>query len=274
MSRDRRFGVSDAVVILSLILASLIFIEPAAAASMTLVPAEGLGAPLGATHAKGAIVWSHGRSVDAEDSLTPTPAFIRDMHAAGWDILRFNRLRVGDTLPASSAVLAGIANELRTAGYRRVVLAGHSFGGFLSLIASTHTDAVDAVIAMAPAAWGNAIDNPDTYRLNATRLFDLLGRVRHARVALAFFNGDIFDPGGRGEVSTHLLAARGLPYLVIDRPDGLVSHWATNAPAFEQRFGSCLEAFAEDDAARGALDCRALTATPPAMVHTEMGAAG
>jgi pimeloyl-ACP methyl ester carboxylesterase len=279
MPRERCFGVSDAVVALSLTIVSLILVlpfitHPAAAASMALVPAEGPGAPLGAARAKGVIVWSHGRSINAEDALTPTPSFVRDMREDGWDILRFNRLREDDTLPASSAVLAQAANELKASGYRRVVLGGHSFGAFLSLIAATRSDAIDAVIATAPAAWGNAVDNPDTYRLNASRLFDLLGRVRHARVALAFFDGDIFDPGGRGEISTHLLAGRGLPYLVIDRPAGLVSHWAVDAPAFEQRFGSCLEAFAADDSASGALDCRALAAPPPAMVHVEMGAAG
>jgi pimeloyl-ACP methyl ester carboxylesterase len=269
MSRARRFGIADAVAALALLVAPLLCAAPAAA---KFIPAEGT-IVLGPAHAKGAIVWSHGRSIDAEDSLTPTPSFVLMMQEAGWDVLRFNRLRVDDTLPASSAVLARAANELKAAGYRRVVLAGHSFGAFLSLIAATRSDAIDAVIATAPAAWGNAIDNPDTYQLNATRLFDLLGRVRHARVALAFFQGDIFDPGGRAGISARLLSNRGLPYLVIDRPAGLVSHWAVDQPGFGQRFAPCLEAFAEDDAARGALDCRSLTPAPD-LVHVETGATG
>jgi hypothetical protein len=269
MSRARRLGVADAVAALVLLVLPVLCATPVAA---KFVPAEGT-IVIGPAHAKGAIVWSHGRSVDAEDSLTPTPSFIRVMQEAGWDVLRFDRLRVDDTLPASSAVLARAAGDLKVAGYRRVVLAGHSFGAFLSLIAATRSDAIDAVIATAPAAWGNAIDNPDTYGLNATRLFDLLGRVRHARVALAFFAGDIFDPGGRAEIATRLLADRGLPYLVIDRPAGLVSHWAVSQPAFAKRFAGCLEAFAEDDAARGALDCRSLEPAPD-LVHAEMGAAG
>jgi pimeloyl-ACP methyl ester carboxylesterase len=270
MSRARRLGIADAVAALVLLALPLLCAAPAAAAKF--VPAEGT-IVFGPAHAKGAIVWSHGRSVDSEDSLTPTPSFVRVMQEAGWDVLRFDRLRAEDTLPASSAVLARAANDLKAAGYARVVLAGHSFGGFLSLIAATRSDAIDAVIATAPAAWGNAIDNPDTYQLNATRLFDLLGRIRHARVALAFFQGDIFDPGGRADVATRLLAGRGLPYLMIDRPAGLVSHWAVNQPGFGQRFSACLEAFAEDDAARGALDCRSL-APAPDLVHAETGATG
>jgi pimeloyl-ACP methyl ester carboxylesterase len=274
MSRTRRFGADGAVVALALLFVLLASALPAAAAtSMQIVPAEGTTI-LGADRAKGAIVWSHGRSIDAEDSLTPTPGFLRAMQEAGWDVLRFNRLRDGDTLPASSAVLARAAGELKAAGYARVVLAGHSFGGFLSLIAATRNDAVDAVIATAPAAWGNEIENPDTYRLNASRLYDLLGRIRHARVALAFFTGDIFDPGGRAGISADLLSGRGLPYLVIDRPPGLVSHWAINQPAFGERFAACLEAFAEDDGARGALDCRTLAPAPTLVHDAGMDAAG
>ena len=229
---------------------------PAATAQtlLTLVPAQEQ-APRGPTRAEGAVIWSHGRSIDVEDSLAPTPEYIAEMRKAGWDTFRLNRLRAGDTLAASGAALASYAEQLKAKGYHRVVLAGQSFGAFISLIAADRSSAVDAVIGTAPAAYGNFEDNYDTFRLNATKLYELLDNVRHARVALAFFHGDEFDPGGRGERALEILARRDLPSLIIDQPARLVSHWAASTHAFTIRFGDCLASFAAMDDAHGALSC-------------------
>src|SRR5690349_5439663 len=54
--------------------------------------------PLGPGAAKGAVIWSHGRSVNSEDSLSPTPYYMHVLQDGGWDAYRFNRLREGDTL--------------------------------------------------------------------------------------------------------------------------------------------------------------------------------
>jgi pimeloyl-ACP methyl ester carboxylesterase len=226
-----------------------------AQALITLVPAQEQAALRGPTRAEGVVIWSHGRSIDVEDSLAPTPEYITEMRKAGWDTFRLNRLRAGDTLPASGAALASYAEQFKASGYHRVVLAGQSFGAFISLIAAGRSSAVDAVIGTAPAAYGNFADNYDTFRLNATKLYELLENVRHARVALAFFHGDEFDPGGRGERSLEILGQRDLPSLVIDQPARLVSHWAASTHAFTTRFGDCLASFAAMDEAHGALSC-------------------
>jgi pimeloyl-ACP methyl ester carboxylesterase len=240
-----------------------IALVPAAAAQelMTLVPAQEQATLRGPTRAEGVVIWSHGRSVEVEDSLAPTPEYIAEMRKAGWDTFRLNRLRAGDTLPASGAALGYYAERFKASGYRRVVLAGQSFGAFISLIAADRSDAVDAVIGTAPAAYGNFEDSYETFRLNATRLYELLGGVRHARVALVFFHGDEFDPGGRGERAVEILAQRGLPYLVIDQPAQLVSHWAASSHAFTTRFADCLTSFAALDAAHGMLACDNLLST-------------
>ena len=232
----------------------------AAAAQDQLVPARDEASLLGGERAQGAVIWSHGRSLQTECSLVPTPDYISAFRAAGWDTFRLNRPSSIDTLPDSAAALASEAEGLKRRGYRRVVLAGQSFGAFISLIAADHSDAVDAVIATAPAAYGSAQSNPFGYGLNATRLYDLLGAVRHARVALFFFDGDIFDPGGRAPIADEILRARGLAHLVVDRPAGLPTHWASISPAFATQFGSCLVAFAAGGAGSGALNCRDLEA--------------
>ncbi len=239
-------------------------IMPAARAAqsvITLVPAQEQSTLRGPARAEGAVIWSHGRSIEAEDSLAPTPEYIAEMRKAGWDTFRLNRLRDGDTLPASGTALARSAEEFKAAGYRRVVLAGQSFGAFISLIAADRSDAVDAVIGTAPAAYGNFEDSYGTFRLNATKLYDLLEQVRRARVALVFFHGDEFDPGGRGEHAVEILARRDLPYLVIDQPARLVSHWAASSHAFTTRYADCLTSFAAQDTARGMLDCDGVLGT-------------
>lgn len=231
-----------------------------AAAQAQLVPAQDAASLLGVERAQGAVIWSHGRSLQKECSMVPTPDYIGAFRAAGWDTFRLNRPSASDTLAESANALAGEAETLKRRGYRRVVLAGQSFGGFIALIAAGRSDAVDAVIATAPAAYGSARSNPIGYGLNATQLYDVLGAVRRARVALFFFEGDIFDPGGRAPMADQILGTRRLAHLIVDRPAGLSTHWASIGTAFAAQFAPCLVAFADDDGATGTLDCRSLAA--------------
>src|SRR6266481_1032680 len=198
---------------------------------------------VGPAQAKGAIVWSHGRSINAEDSESPTPAYLAALREDGWDVMRFDRMSHGDTLTDSTKRLVDYTASLKKNGYKQVVLAGQSFGAFLALMAADSSADVDAVIATAPAAYGSFDDFYDSWRLNATRLYPLLERVKRARVMVFYFHGDDFDPGGRGERSRDILAARKLPYVVVDQPPHLTSHWAAATPQFAHLFGSCVLGF-------------------------------
>ena len=200
-------------------------------------------ANLGPTDAAGAVIWSHGISRDSEDSEAPTPPFMARLRGAGWDIFRLNRWRANDTFAASAQALIQAVQRLKQKGYRRVTLAGQSFGGFLSLKVANVSDDVDAVIATAPAAYGTYADQYETWRANATELYPLLARVRRARVMLFFFHGDEFDPGGRGERSRDILTEHRLDYVVIDQPRQLTTHWAAATPLFARLYGGCILAF-------------------------------
>lgn len=216
-----------------------------ASAQILLKPAYGEAAMLGAAKARGAVVWSHGRSVEVEDSESPTPLYLKALRDAGWDVYRLDRMRVSDTLSNSSRALAGYADSLKAGGYRRVALAGQSFGAFISLMAAGQTDRVDSVIGTAPAAFGNFSEAYDSFRENATQLWPILRNVRQSRVMLFFFHGDDFDPGGRGEPARAALAQRGLDHLVIDQPALLTGHGAANTGLFVRRFAGCIVRFAE-----------------------------
>src|SRR6266853_715569 len=218
------------VLFMAVFVAAAVRLLDTAAAQTALVPTQDAASLLGGERAQGAVIWSHGRSLETECSLAPTPEYIGAFRAAGWDTFRLNRPRAGDTQPVSGAALAEAADALKHRGYRRVVLAGQSFGAFAQ---------------------------------NATGLYDLLGAVRRARVALFFFEGDVFDPGGRGPVVDQILAAHGLTHVVVDRPAGLPTHWAAAGTAFATEYASCLVAFAAGDLGASTLDCR----TQVAAVH-------
>ena len=103
------------------------------------------------SQAKGVVVWSHGRSINTEDSESPTPAYLTALREDGWDVMRFDRLSHGDTLSDSTKRLVDYTAQLKHDGYKQVILAGQSFGAFLSLMAADSSHEVDVVIATAPA---------------------------------------------------------------------------------------------------------------------------
>src|SRR5438552_4522753 len=242
----------------------------------------------GPDRAIGAVVWNHGRSINTEDSDSPTPPYLRVLRDAGWDVLRFNLPRDGDTLTASTRRLVELAGQLKRKGYRPLVLAGQAFGAFLHLMAADASEEVDAVVATAPAAFGNFDEFYDSWRLNATRLYPLLGRVKRARVMLFYFHGDDFGPGGRGEHSRAILSGRQVGFSVVDQPAFLAGHWASSTGLFLRRFGSCIRDFIDAEKIEGERVCDPAGGEAPspemrlpdelvhprAALHTAAGAAG
>ena len=217
----------------------------------------------GPAKAKGVVIWSHGRSINAEDSQSPSPAYLNVLREDGWDVMRFDRLSPGDTLTDSTKKLVQYSAQLKHSGYKQVVLAGQSFGAFLSLMAADATSDVDAVVATAPAAYGSFDDFYDSWRLNATKLYPLLEGVKHARVMVFYFHGDDFDPGGRGERSRAILSSRGVGYSVVDQPAFLTGHWASSSGLFLRRYGSCIRDFADNPKLSGELTCSPRWGTTP-----------
>lgn len=209
----------------------------------------------GPEHAVGVVIWNHGRSINVEDSESPPPPYLRILRDAGWDVLRFNRARDGDTLTASTHRLVELVGKSKHKGYRRIVLAGQSFGAFLALMAADASDEVDAVVATSPAAFGNFDEFYDSWRLNATRLYPLLEKIKRARVMLFYFHGDDFDPGGRGDRSRAILSARHAAFSVVDQPAFLVGHWASSTGLFLRRFGGCIRDFVDADKLEGERVC-------------------
>lgn len=214
----------------------------------------------GPSEAAGIIIYLPGAGPDdeaADRSDPAVPPFIRDLNARGWDIQRGNiaaSLRL-NYAPARALINAALGDHLRAQrqrGYRKVVFAGQSAGGFDVLHLAGQADRPDAVIAAAPACcgprvWEDGKANEWFFR-NGTDYYDLLDNLRPTPVALIFFDDDEFETADRGPASTDLLARRSIPHLIINHPDGLNGHGASWNSAFAAQYAGCLHGFLQASA--------------------------
>ncbi len=175
--------------------------------------------------ARGALVWGHGYGgPDRDNRAAPTPGFVSVLNDAGWDILRFDRHPGDDSLFTSQPRLTAGLPVLRAAGYRRIILGGQSRGGWQAIMAAAERpELVEAVIATAPAAHGEA----ETANNLGAALDDFRRVVaglpgQRPRLLVALFEGDDFDPDPeqRALWLESLARDREAPLLVLWPPGG------------------------------------------------------
>jgi pimeloyl-ACP methyl ester carboxylesterase len=210
---------------------------------------------LGPQNAQGAVIWNHGTSTyyaALDSSKSEMPSFVTLLRDDRWDVFRLDRPPAGESPISSTEALLAAVRQLKTQGYRRIVLMGQSAGAWIALIAAGKSADIYAVIATAPAYYG--VDRP-RFTMNASALYDYLDDIKSARIMITFFAEDPFDPGGRGAKADQILTRHGVPHLIVDRPDGLIGHGASSSALFYHRFGSCLRAMVGDGAVPERRDC-------------------
>jgi len=199
----------------------------------------------GPEHAQGIIIWNHGINATTEQWRAPTPPAFRLLQARGWDVLILKRNHLGDANVdvALSRTVERTLEEARIQherGYRRVVLAGQSFGGYVTLEAASRSGDIFAAIAMAPGVrpiGANA-------RLDTSVTERSLRRIKTERVAVVFPKDDaLFGNVIRGESANNILAARRLAYLLLDETSGLTGHAGGIGGRFALMYGLCLSEF-------------------------------
>ena len=205
----------------------------------------------GPGRARGAYVWAHGRAAGGQDSRGSQPQpHVRVFNNAGYDVLRFDRDPAVDDTEAAARWLHGALRRLRAQGYRRIIVGGQSRGAWNALQTLDEPGLVDGVVAVAPAAHGPT--GSAAWPAAVEDLRHVLARARApaARVAIATFAGDEFDP----DPEARALLFRGLAapqvgrLLFLDRPSGIPGHGGGALPAFTSRYGECLLGFIERDA--------------------------
>jgi hypothetical protein len=203
----------------------------------------------GPERARGVLLWAHGRSSDGVDSRGNQPQiWVRQFNNAGWDVWRFDRDPATDfTRPAAAWLREDLA-ALRRRGYRHVVMAGQSRGGWNTLMVLDTPGLADVHIAIAPAAHGDRSSGNRGRQIDElTALVAAAAGAARARVAVANFRDDDFDanPDRRGTLFRELGAKSGA-FLFIDRPERPTGHGGGGTAAFNDRFGGCLFRFATE----------------------------
>ncbi len=200
----------------------------------------------GPAAAKGVVVWSHGSGAWDQDSRgQQPPAFLRVFNNAGYDVIRFDRAPAVDTLIRAGGWLHDELPVLRRSGYRQIVAAGQSHGGWTSLQLLDVAGLADVVIAVAPAAHGSGASPNLAAQEDDLRAVVAGAAASRTRVAFIQFLADPFaaDPDGRIALMERLRPKTG-GMLLIDRPPGLKGHFASITDSFRRRFSGCLLAFA------------------------------
>lgn len=216
--------------------------------------------PYGPEKARGLVIWNHGISGTAEQYKAPPALALRLLHARGWDVIKLNRNNLGETSRDLSLARAVERNEAEiraqlARGYRKVVVAGQSFGGYISLETAAGSSNVFGVVAMSPGVTSRfGVD-----RLDTSITERLIADIKARRLALVFPQGDaLFDNRVRGPGALRVLASRPAPYLLIDETALAISgHGGGTGGRFALRYGPCLTDFldAADSPPPGRIVC-------------------
>jgi dienelactone hydrolase len=209
----------------------------------------------GPAQAKGLVLWSHGVSGDKEQFASPPPPVVRRLATAGWDVIRINRNNLYEKGWATSGPRHrdDAIERSRTAkaqGYKRVMLAGQSYGAVISLEANAKSTEIDGVLALSPGHGSDAgqASGSDRYRNLNRYLLDAVAAQKGGRVIVLTADGDLLHPdrgagSGFGAQLRAALAATGRPYVVFDETGPIHGHGAGTTNQFSIWFGSCVVRF-------------------------------
>jgi hypothetical protein len=218
-----------------------------AGAGWSLVP-DGRFLWQGPKAARGAYVWAHGRAAGGQDSRGSQPQpHVRVFNNAGYDVLRFDRDPATDETDLAAAWLRGALQAVRAQGYARVIVGGQSRGAWNALQALDTPGLVDAVVAVAPAAHGATGSPAWAWALDDLQQVVRAARSPLARVVVANFARDEFDPDPdrRATLFRSLGAPRIAALLFLDRPQEVSGHGGGADARFTLRYGTCLLEFIE-----------------------------
>lgn len=210
----------------------------------------------GPQRAKGVVVFGHGYTFGSDSSNFPAQGWLSAFNDAGWDILRYDRKPDDDELDRSLARLVAGVPALRAAGYRQVILAGQSRGGWQALMAAAQVP-VEGVIAIAPARHGQWRDAGNHLGAALDDWRSLLRSLpdQGPRVAVVLFDDDDYDPGP--DRRTAMVAARAekraAPLVAFHPEAPFKGHGGANDWRFTRDWSPCLvTAFDGDEGWRGA----------------------
>jgi len=195
----------------------------------------------GPDKALGLVIWNHGVDGQLPQYKGPPIPAIEGLAARGWDVIKLNRNPVWENSWANAGQrhVARVAEEVAAArkeGYRRIVVAGQSYGGAIALAAAGAIDGLWAVIATAPGTGqemrGDHTAGDKWTQAIAQQTYEQLHGARSTRLVVVFPDADEFIGIKRGAKARAILAEKHLPFVVIDETAPLKGHHAAYSDAF------------------------------------------
>ncbi|MCZ8310397.1 MAG: alpha/beta hydrolase [Magnetospirillum sp.] len=238
--------------------------------------------PKGPGTARGIVIWNHGLSGNNDQSRAPPPAYVRVLHAAGWDVVRIKRDGLSEGGGWTTGGLRHVARTVeevqraKVQGYARVILAGQSYGGAIALEAARRVE----VYAIVPSSPGTGVSSTLVGTVAAEtagtdHLYASLadGKFERAAAILPFSDEFALASPERGRRAREILAKRNVPFLPLDDASTiLVGHGGSSSSAMTQIYAVCLAAFLDPlrTRAAGAAACGqgGLAAAPDLMAET------
>ncbi len=231
--------------------------------------------PKGPGTALGIVIWNHGLHGAADVGRLPPPTYVRSLHAAGWDVIRIKRDGLSEQGGWANSGLRHVARTVeevenaKKQGYARVVLAGQSYGGAITLEAARRT----AVYAIVPSAPGTGIRLTDIGSKTAStagtaQLYEALAEGKFERAVTILPVDDEYALANpeRGQRSREILAKRNIPFLPLDdRSTILVGHSASGTPAMAALYAKCLVAFLDPAASPAGMARCGAAGLPPSV---------
>ena len=226
-----------------LMLAALAFgpaFGPAFGAELPFAPCD-LYPAAGPHDARGALVWLPGMYGKDEPGPPDPPEIVGRLARNRLDVFQFARPRGNDPLAGGAETLARGLTELRTRGYQRIVVAGHSRGAWIALTALSQPGLADAIVAISAGAHGTSAERQPQARDDWTRLW-ASANAPDAHVVLVQLRDDPYDPDPRWRLDVAAKARVALKSIFL--PADPVGHVGAYDPAFDEQLGAAITAFA------------------------------
>jgi len=210
----------------------------------------------GPAAATGVMFWSHGVSGKLEQYGSPPPEIVRDFARAGWDVVKIqrNNLHENGWTASGTKHVADLLERIEKAhaqGYRRIIAAGQSYGGAISIEASARTDKLFGVLATGPGhgsdTCGRMSGSQGGSRIADTlqrQLSDAIARMKVPRAIVVMAANDecqgFNDPGPA--IRAGLVANAG-KFVFLDAAMPLAGHSAAYLAQFRTWYGACVQRF-------------------------------
>ncbi len=211
----------------------------------------------GPTESRGLIYFIPGQRLDgpASNRFLLAPHLIKRMNEHGWDVIGakfpetfryYASPKVRMLASAAAPYVIQRVNHFKSTGYRRLILAGHSWGGWVALMAAG-TAPADALLLLSPSngypTFRTGESNPN-FKRNITDFGPLLERITIPTLA-AFFSDDPEEIPGRATALSAALTKSQTPHYAIENPKGFKGHYAGWLPVFSYAYENCVNQLIE-----------------------------